>query len=84
MQRRTPTIPGGRGARPLAWAQRAALTLGALCAFSPGAAACPSCGVAGQGLETLVWILGFLIIPYIIVSAVWWWMKRVIASEHEE
>ena len=54
------------------------LVLGAL---SPDAAACPTCGVAGQGSETLLWVLGFLAIPYVVVSGVWMWMKHVMASE---
>lgn len=81
---RRATNRGGSGTQRPLRVQRAALTFGALCAFAPGAAACPSCGAAGQGLETLVWILGFLVIPYVIVSGVWFWMKRVLASEHRE
>jgi len=43
-------------------------------------AACPTCSV-GQALETLALILAFLAIPYIIVTGVWFWMKRLLASE---
>ena len=57
-------------------------TLGAVAAFAPGAAACPYCSLS-QGLDTLAYIMGFLIIPYVIVSGTWLWMRRVLASEHE-
>lgn len=59
------------------------LCLSALCGLAPAAAACPTCGVAGSGVETLAAIMGFLLIPYVIVSGVWFWMKRVIATESE-
>lgn len=53
---------------------------GALAALAPAAAACPSCSV-GQGLETLLYVLGFLAIPYLIVSGVLFWMKKLFAEE---
>jgi len=44
------------------------------------ASACPTCSV-GQGMETLALILAFLAIPYVIVSGIWFWMKRLFAGE---
>ena len=46
------------------------------------AAACPYCSLS-QGADTLVYIASFLIIPYVVVTFTWWWMKRILASEHE-
>jgi len=56
--------------------------LGSLAALTPDAAACPYCAVS-QGVETLVYVMGFLVIPYLVVSGVVLWMRRVLASEHE-
>jgi hypothetical protein len=64
-------------------ALRALIVVLAVGAFAPAAAACPTCGVAGQGGETLMWVLGFLAIPYVVVSGVWIWMKHLMASEGE-
>jgi hypothetical protein len=65
---------------------RAAATLaaaaGALLGLAPAAAACPYCAVS-QGADTLVYILAFIALPYLIVSGVWVWLKRLLASEHE-
>jgi len=44
------------------------------------AAACPACSL-GQGLDTLGIILGFLAIPYLVVTCVWLWMRRLLNSE---
>ncbi|MCB9896869.1 MAG: hypothetical protein H6825_02570 [Planctomycetes bacterium] len=51
--------------------------------LAPAAAACPTCGADGQGVPTLTAIMGFLVIPYVIVSCVMVTMKHVIASEDE-
>ena len=50
----------------------------ALCAAP--AAACPTCSV-GQGLDTLLIILSFMVIPYVVVGSIWLWMRRLLASE---
>ena len=42
---------------------------GALAALAAPAAACPSCSL-GQGFETLIYVLGFLMIPYVVVMGV--------------
>jgi hypothetical protein len=57
-------------------------TAGAIVALSSVAAACPYCAVS-QSTETLLFITAFLVIPYVVVTAVMFWMKRVLASEHE-
>jgi len=53
---------------------------GALAALAVPASACPSCSV-GQGLETLAYVLGFLLIPYGVVTGVLFWMRRLHAEE---
>jgi len=69
-----------RAPRALTLASRALLGAGAIAALATSAQACPSCSV-GQGLETLVYVLGFLGIPYLIVSGVLFWMRRVTSQE---
>ncbi len=68
-------------ARRLPAVRTAATALGGVVAFSADAWACPYCALS-QGTETLVFIGAFLAIPYIVVTAVMFWMKRVLASEH--
>ena len=68
--------------RALLRAPLAAPTALSLVGLSADAAACPYCSLS-QGVETLAYILGFLLIPYVIVLGTWWWMKRVLASEQE-
>jgi hypothetical protein len=53
---------------------------GAVAALASSASACPSCSV-GQGLETLGYVLGFLLIPYAVVMGVLYWMRRLYAEE---
>lgn len=57
-----------------------ALGLSAFALLSAPAAACPSCSL-GQGLDTLGIIMAFMLIPYIVVSCVWMWMRRLMNSE---
>jgi hypothetical protein len=57
--------------------------ISALALLAAPASACPTCSV-GQGIETLVFVLCFLVIPYLVVSAVWFWMRRVLASENAD
>lgn len=45
--------------------------------------ACPTCSV-GQALETLALVLAFLGIPYVVVTGVWFCMKRLLAGEEVE
>ena len=58
----------------------AATALGGVAALSAPAAACPYCALS-QGADTLLYVMGFLIIPYVVVSVVWLCMKRILASE---
>jgi sorbitol-specific phosphotransferase system component IIC len=60
--------------------RRAVTTVGALFAMAAPAAACPYCAVS-QGADTLLYIAGFLAIPYAVVSVVWFFMRRILASE---
>ena len=56
------------------------LGLSAFALFAAPAAACPSCSL-GQGLDTLGIILGFMVIPYVVVGSIWLWMRRLLESE---
>lgn len=69
-------------ARRLPGVRLAVTALGAVATFSADAAACPYCALS-QGTETLIYITAFLVIPYVVVTGVMFWMKRVLASEHE-
>ncbi len=60
--------------------RRLSAAAGAVAALAVPASACPSCSV-GQGLETLVYVLGFLLIPYGVVTGVLFWMRRLHAEE---
>ena len=33
------------------------------------------------GVDTLVFILAFLVVPYVIVSGTWIWIRRILKSE---
>ena len=57
-----------------------AAACGMVAALAPAATACPSCSV-GQGLETLAYILAFMAIPYLVVSGVLYWVRKVISQE---
>lgn len=59
---------------------RAVATGGATLALAASASACPTCSV-GQGLETLIYVLGFLGIPYVVVSGVLYWMRKLMMQE---
>ena len=61
----------------------ALLALAALLALSPAGSACPYCSLS-QGTDTLIFILFFLIIPYLVVTGIWIWMKRLFAAERAE
>jgi hypothetical protein len=59
---------------------RLALMMGAVAALATSATACPSCST-GQGLETLIYVLCFLITPYIVVSGVMFSVRRLFNQE---
>ena len=60
--------------------RRGVLALSALGALAAPAWACPSCSLS-QGLDTLGFILAFLVVPYVIVSGTWMWIRRILKSE---
>jgi hypothetical protein len=57
--------------------------LAALAALAAPAAACPYCALS-QSADTLAYIGGFLITPYIVVTATVAWMRRIARSEQED
>jgi len=63
-------------------AAKLAAAAGAVAGLAPVAAACPYCALS-QGVDTLVFIAAFLLLPYVIVTGVWVWIKRLLASEHD-
>ncbi len=65
--------------RPAA-AGRVALSLSALAALAAPASACPSCGLTGD-MDTLIFILAFLAIPYVVVSATLAWIRRILKGD---
>ena len=73
-----------RAARTIARAlPRLAASAGALVAFAAPAWACPYCAVS-QSNDTLIYILAFILVPYVIVSGVLFWMRRILRSEQED
>jgi len=52
----------------------------AVAALAASAGACPTCSV-GQHLETLAYVLGFLLIPYVVVTGALYWMRKITAQE---
>ena len=69
-------------ARALARAPRAAAGLGALAGLSAAASACPYCALS-QSADTLVYVAALMLVPYLVVSGVVFWMRRLLASEKE-
>jgi hypothetical protein len=63
-------------------AARAAAVLGALVGLSASAAACPFCALS-QSADTLIYVGALMLVPYVVVSGVVLWMRRVLASERE-
>jgi len=55
----------------------------ALLVLTGPVAACPYCALS-QGTDTLIYIMGFLIIPYVIVTGTFMWMRRVLRDEAAE
>jgi hypothetical protein len=63
-------------------AQRAAATLGAVLGLSSAAWACPYCALS-QSADTLIYVGALTLVPYLVVSGVVFWMRRLLASERE-
>ena len=63
-------------------APRAAAVLGALVGLSASAAACPFCALS-QSADTLIYVGALMLVPYVVVSGVVLWMRRILASERE-
>jgi hypothetical protein len=63
-------------------AATAAATLGAIAGLSATAWACPFCAM-GQSADTLLYMAALMLVPYVLVSGVVLWMRRVLASERE-
>lgn len=64
------------------WGVRSGLALTLLVGLSSPAAACPTCSL-GQALSTLVYVAAFMAIPYVIVTGVCFWMRRVVRTEED-
>jgi hypothetical protein len=71
-----------RGSSLNRWSVRSGLALTLLVGLSSPAAACPSCSL-GQALSTLVYVAAFMAIPYVIVTGVCMWMRRVVRTEED-
>jgi hypothetical protein len=69
-------------AAPPRAAPSAAAALGALCALAAPAAACPSCALS-QGKDTLLFIAAFILVPYVVVSCVALWIRRILRAEQD-
>ena len=59
---------------------RILLCVCALLALAWPAWACPSCSLS-QGVDTLVFILAFMVVPYVIVGGTWAWIRRILRRE---
>jgi hypothetical protein len=68
--------------QPPAKLARAAATLGAIAGLSATASACPFCALS-QSADTLVYVGALMLVPYLVVSGVVMWVRRVLASEKE-
>jgi hypothetical protein len=60
----------------------AAAALGALPGLSAPAAACPYCSLS-QGADTLLYIAAFITVPYVIVTCVLFWIRRILRAEQD-
>jgi hypothetical protein len=69
-----------QGASPVRAGVRLGLALTLLVGLSSPASACPACSL-GQALSTLVYVAAFMTIPYVIVTGVCMWMRRVVRTE---
>ncbi len=59
---------------------RILLCVCALPALAAPAWACPTCSLS-QGVDTLVFILAFMLVPYVIVAGTWDWIRRLLRQE---
>jgi len=64
-------------------AATAVRALSALLALAAPAAACPYCALS-QSADTLAYIGGFLITPYLVVMGTLACMRRILRSEQED
>lgn len=71
-----------RRASTASTAGTAAATLGAIAGLSATASACPYCALS-QSSDTLIYVGLLMLVPYLVVSGVVLWMRRVLASERE-
>ena len=71
-----------RRASTASTAGTAAATLGAIAGLSSPAWACPFCSLT-QSADTLIYVAALMLVPYLIVSGVVLWVRRVLASEKE-
>jgi len=63
-------------------AAAAVRALSALAALAAPAAACPYCALS-QGADTLAYIAGFLLAPYLVVAGTMFCIRRILRSEQE-
>ncbi|MFT7669510.1 MAG: hypothetical protein ACI8X5_002213 [Planctomycetota bacterium] len=56
------------------------LAAGAVAALAGSASACPTCSV-GAGWETLAYVLAFLAVPYLVVTGVLFWIRKLTSFE---
>jgi hypothetical protein len=61
---------------------RAAATLGAVLGLSAAAWACPYCALS-QSADTLIYVGALVLVPYLVVSGIALWVRRLLASEKE-
>jgi hypothetical protein len=54
----------------------------AVLALAGRASACPYCSLS-QSADTLLYIAGFLLVPYLVVSAVLFWIRRILRAEQD-
>ena len=59
---------------------RVLLSACAMAALAGPAWACPSCSLS-QGVDTLVFILAFMVVPYVVVGGTWAWIRRILKQE---
>jgi hypothetical protein len=61
---------------------RGAAASGALLGLAASASACPYCSLS-QSADTLLYIAGFILVPYVIVSGVLIWIRRILRAEQD-
>lgn len=58
-------------------------SISALAALAAPAAACPYCSLS-QSSDTAIYILGFMLLPYLLVSGSLFAIRKVLADEQKE